>query len=113
MLKTFCEDDGLHVLAPPLEIAGIAYHSNKASPSAASRGILTSKHLSVRELVPNVGVGDDGVEGLLNPVTKRNHNNALSINAIYSIHEAFLRQGNCTLHIYSHKIPRKSGKLGA
>jgi hypothetical protein len=72
MLNTQTGDDGLHVVAhalhPPLEIAGLAYHSNNVGPSgcrAIARGFVASKFLAVLELDFNPGIGDEGVEGLV------------------------------------------------
>lgn len=72
MLNTGSGDDGLHVVAhalsPPLEIAGLAYHSNGAGPSgcrALARAMVQSKFLAVLELDFNPGIGDEGVEGLV------------------------------------------------
>jgi hypothetical protein len=72
MLNTNSGDDGLHViahaLAPPLEMAGLAYHSNNVGPSgcrALGRGMVGSKFLAVLELDFNPGISDEGVEGLV------------------------------------------------
>ena len=71
MLKTNAGDAGLHVLAhllvPPFEIAGLAYHANNVGPSgcrALARAMVGSKHLAVLELDFNPGIGDEGIEGL-------------------------------------------------
>lgn len=71
MLNTNAGDAGLHVLAhilvPPLEIAGLAYHANNVGPSgcrALARAMVGSKCLSVLELDFNPGIGDEGIEGL-------------------------------------------------
>ena len=70
-LNTNSGDNGLHVLAlslvAPLEIAGLAYHSNNVGPSgcrALARGMTQSQVLSVLELDFNPGIGDEGVKGL-------------------------------------------------
>jgi hypothetical protein len=72
MLRTNSGDDGLHVVAhalgPPLELTGLAYHSNNAGPSgcrALARGMVASKSLAVLELDFNPGISDAGVESLV------------------------------------------------
>ena len=71
-LNTNLGDDGMHVLAhalvPPLEVAGIAIHSNNIGPSGCrgfARGMVQSTFLSVLELDFNPGIGDEGVKGLV------------------------------------------------
>lgn len=70
-LNTNLGDNGMHVLAyaliPPLEVAGIAVHSNNIGPSGCrgfARGMVQSEFLSVLELDFNPGIGDEGVKGL-------------------------------------------------
>lgn len=70
-LNTNSGDEGMHVLAhclaPPMEIAGIAFHNNNLGPSgcrALARAFVNSKSLSVLELDFNGGIGDEGVAGL-------------------------------------------------
>jgi hypothetical protein len=72
MLNTATGDSGLHVIAhalvPPLEIAGVAYHSNNVGPCgcrAIARGMVASKCLAVLELDFNPGISDVGVESLV------------------------------------------------
>jgi hypothetical protein len=72
MLNTSSGDDGLHVIShallPPLEVAGLAYHSNGVGPSgcrAIARGMVTSKFLAVLELDFNPTISDEGVESLV------------------------------------------------
>jgi hypothetical protein len=72
MLNTSSGDDGLHVVAHalvgPLELAGLAYHSNKVGPSgcrALARGMVASKFLAVLELDFNPTISDAGVENLV------------------------------------------------
>jgi hypothetical protein len=72
MLNTASGDDGLHVVAHalvgPLEMAGLAYHSNKVGPSgcrAIARGMVASKFLAVLELDFNPTIADEGVESLV------------------------------------------------
>jgi hypothetical protein len=72
MLNTNTGDEGLHVIAhalvPPLEIAGLAYHSNNVGPSgcrAIARGMVASKFLAVLELDFNPTISDVGVENLV------------------------------------------------
>ena len=64
-------DEGLHMVAhaltPPLELVGLAYHSNNVGPSgcrALGRFLIQSKSLCILELDYNQGIGDDGVCGL-------------------------------------------------
>ncbi|OHT15480.1 hypothetical protein TRFO_02783 [Tritrichomonas foetus] len=71
-LNTNSGDDGLHVLAHamigPLEVAGVAYHSNNVGPSGCrgfARGMVQSSFLAVLELDFNPGIGDEGVKGLV------------------------------------------------
>jgi hypothetical protein len=71
MLNTGSGDTGLHVLThalvPPLEIAGLAYHSNDVGPSgcrALARAMVASKFLAVLELDFNSGIADEGIESL-------------------------------------------------
>lgn len=70
-LNTNIGDNGMHVLAyaclPPLEVAGIACHSNNIGPSGCrgfARGMVQSEFLSVLELDFNPGISDEGVKGL-------------------------------------------------
>lgn len=70
-LQTQSGDSGLHVLAhafdEPLEIVGLAYHSNDVGPSGCrglARSMVKSKFLAILELDFNPGIGDDGVKGL-------------------------------------------------
>lgn len=72
-LNTKSGDAGLHVLAdglhPPLEIVGLAYHSNGVGPSgcrAIARGFVKSEFLAILELDFNPGIGDEGCAGLTN-----------------------------------------------
>lgn len=71
-LNTNLGDNGMHVLAyaclPPLEVAGIACHSNNIGPSGCrgfARGMVQSEFLAVLELDFNPGIGDEGVKGLV------------------------------------------------
>ena len=70
-LNTNSGDQGMHVLAlclaPPMEVAGIAYHNCGLGPSgcrALARAFVNSKSLAVLELDFNPGIGDEGVAGL-------------------------------------------------
>lgn len=72
-LNTESGDEGLHILAhafePPLEIAGLAYHSNGVGPSGCRglfRALATNNTLAILELDFNPGIGDEGVIGLTN-----------------------------------------------
>lgn len=72
-LNTNSGDEGLHmlshVLEPPMEVAGIAYHANNVGPSGCrviGRCLKAAPSLAVLELDFNPGIGDDGVAGLCN-----------------------------------------------
>jgi hypothetical protein len=71
MINTQSGNDGLHMLAhalaPPLEVAGVAYHAQGCGPSglrAFARAFVQSKFLSVLEFDFNPDIGDEGAAGL-------------------------------------------------